>query len=167
MIDEDGSGAIGIEELADPLLTSDTITNKAQLKRLLTTLDVDGSGEVDFEEFIAAFQPRAAGEKQSSAKHIGANSGLGIRKLLRTSSGSTLSRNATAVDMNLSTTLSAERRQFLMYYLTEFIPATAKAHVWSFNGNTNGTKNHRPRQQKASEKEVHEKFYALKQLVLT
>ena len=55
MFDRDGSGKIDAKELAQ-LLTGDTFKDddltKEQMKQLIAEADINGDGEIDYEEFI-------------------------------------------------------------------------------------------------------------------
>jgi Ca2+-binding EF-hand superfamily protein len=45
-LDADKSGAIGLSELEDPLITLEFCSSKQEVKNLIDTIDLDGSGEV-------------------------------------------------------------------------------------------------------------------------
>jgi ribosomal protein L21 len=51
-MDEDGSGAIGIDELEDALLTLGMAKSRVQVQKLMDLVDEDGSGQIEFGEFL-------------------------------------------------------------------------------------------------------------------
>lgn len=51
-LDGDGSGAIGVEELEDPLIALGLAENREGVQNLVNTVDEDGTGEIEFEEFL-------------------------------------------------------------------------------------------------------------------
>ena len=51
-LDEDGSQAIGTEELEEPLLTLGIAKSKIQVKWLIDMIDDDKSGQIEFDEFL-------------------------------------------------------------------------------------------------------------------
>ena len=52
--DEDGSGTVTIKEFQKGLAKKGTSTTAAEVQQLLNTIDVDASGEIDYQEFIAS-----------------------------------------------------------------------------------------------------------------
>lgn len=52
-LDNDGSGAIGIEELEDPLIGLGFADNRYQVQEMIDMVDADGSGMIEFNEFLA------------------------------------------------------------------------------------------------------------------
>lgn len=67
-MDGDGSGAIGIEELEDPLIGLGFAENRDEVQEMIDLVDDDGSGMIEFGEFLGTIK-----------KYIG-NSILGIIK---------------------------------------------------------------------------------------
>ena len=51
-LDEDGGGAIGIEELEGPLIAMGLVDTTQQINKLIDLVDDDNSSEVEFEEFL-------------------------------------------------------------------------------------------------------------------
>lgn len=49
-LDEDGSGAIGLEELEDPLISLGMAESKEEVKKIID--EVDDNGEIEFKEFL-------------------------------------------------------------------------------------------------------------------
>lgn len=52
-LDKDGSGAIGIEELEDPLIGLGFADNTSQVQDMVDLVDEDGSGKIEFGEFLS------------------------------------------------------------------------------------------------------------------
>lgn len=52
-LDGDGSGAIGIEELEDPLIGLGFADNRRQVQEMIDLVDADGSGQIEFNEFLS------------------------------------------------------------------------------------------------------------------
>jgi Ca2+-binding EF-hand superfamily protein len=51
-LDTDGSGSIGIQELADPFLALGIADNVLEVQTMIDRVDEDGSGEIEFKEFL-------------------------------------------------------------------------------------------------------------------
>ena len=51
-LDGDGSGAIGIEELEDPLIGLGFAENRKQVQEMIDAVDEDKSGQIEFGEFL-------------------------------------------------------------------------------------------------------------------
>ena len=51
-LDEKKVGSIGIEELEEPLITLEIAKGHADVKKLMNEIDKDGSGEIEFIEFL-------------------------------------------------------------------------------------------------------------------
>jgi len=49
-LDSDGGGSIGIDELEDPLIALGLVDNRAQVSKIMTSVDDDG--EIEFPEFL-------------------------------------------------------------------------------------------------------------------
>ncbi len=63
-LDDDGSGSIGIEELEQPLLSLGLCKNKQEVADLFAAVDEDGSGEIEFSEFLNIIKHAAMGSKE-------------------------------------------------------------------------------------------------------
>ena len=57
-LDEDGSGEIDVDELADPLLSSGIVKTMAEVKELIQSVDDDSSGSIGFVEFLSIMRPK-------------------------------------------------------------------------------------------------------------
>jgi hypothetical protein len=68
--DKDASGAVSIDEMFEMCSNLNLGMSEDELRRLLSEADADGSGEIDFDEFVAALQKSLSGE-------AGAGAGLG------------------------------------------------------------------------------------------
>jgi len=51
-LDDDDSGSIGIEELKRPLIGLGLVNSVQEVEELINIVDDDGSGELEFEEFL-------------------------------------------------------------------------------------------------------------------
>lgn len=71
-MDEDGSGAIGIEELEDALLTLGMAKSRVQVQRLMDLVDEDKSGQIEFGEFLTILKgpSQIYGSKQDEQSKI-------------------------------------------------------------------------------------------------
>lgn len=52
-LDEDGSGAIGVDELEDPLIALGLVENRQQVAQIVAMVDEDGSQQIEFDEFLS------------------------------------------------------------------------------------------------------------------
>jgi len=57
-IDEDGSGEVDIEELADPLLSSGIAKTMGEVRALVRSVDENNSGSIGFIEFLRIMRPK-------------------------------------------------------------------------------------------------------------
>jgi calmodulin len=51
IIDADGGGTIGLEELENPLIGLGFAENREDVQELIKTIDEDDNGDIDFGEF--------------------------------------------------------------------------------------------------------------------
>eukprot|EP01022_Parablepharisma_sp_SALTPOND_P034908 TRINITY_DN93493_c0_g1_i1.p1 TRINITY_DN93493_c0_g1~~TRINITY_DN93493_c0_g1_i1.p1 ORF type:complete len:171 (+),score=23.19 TRINITY_DN93493_c0_g1_i1:219-731(+) len=56
LFDDDNNGSISIKELADAMYEMGVNPTKAQLQKMINEIDNDGSGEIDFNEFLNLFK---------------------------------------------------------------------------------------------------------------
>lgn len=52
-LDEDNSGSIGVDEISGPLIGLGLVASFGEVEQLVKMVDVDGSGMIEFEEFLA------------------------------------------------------------------------------------------------------------------
>jgi EF-hand domain pair len=52
-LDDDGSGAIGVDELEDPLIALGLVENRQQVASIVAMVDEDGSQQIEFDEFLS------------------------------------------------------------------------------------------------------------------
>ena len=98
-LDKDGSGALGVDELYEPLLALGLVENKKQVYEMMIKVDTNKSGLIEFEEFI---------------KIIKQNSGVNDTLVMFFKD---LSNDKLLEDMNglpFSLMLSNKRREFMM-----------------------------------------------------
>jgi len=60
-------GSIGIEELEKPLISLGLCNSRDEVKAILSEVDEDGSGQIEFKEFLKIIK-KAQYEKQKRAK---------------------------------------------------------------------------------------------------
>ena len=51
VIDADGGGTIGLEELENPLIGLGFADTREDVEKLIQSVDTDGNGDIDFGEF--------------------------------------------------------------------------------------------------------------------
>lgn len=66
-LDADGSKAIGIEELEDPLIALGFVQSREEVQKLVEMVDEDGTGEIEFDEFLLIMRAIKRGEKGSKS----------------------------------------------------------------------------------------------------
>eukprot|EP00639_Heterosigma_akashiwo_P006871 CAMPEP_0194564700 /NCGR_PEP_ID=MMETSP0292-20121207/4247_1 /TAXON_ID=39354 /ORGANISM="Heterosigma akashiwo, Strain CCMP2393" /LENGTH=223 /DNA_ID=CAMNT_0039413875 /DNA_START=48 /DNA_END=716 /DNA_ORIENTATION=+ len=57
-MDKDGSGEIGVMELAVPLLSTGIARSMQEVKNIIKKVDKDNSGEIGFDEFLEVLRPK-------------------------------------------------------------------------------------------------------------
>ena len=102
VIDVDGSGEISTDELEDPLLSIGAASNREEVIRMICEVDVDGSGSIEFAEFVAILTPSA--EESALASQFKESFEKLKEKMQAQDSG----------ELTVNTQISAERRRFLV-----------------------------------------------------
>jgi Ca2+-binding EF-hand superfamily protein len=51
-LDDDDSGSIGVDELEEPLIALGLLDSRQQVQDIVNEVDDDGSGMLEFEEFL-------------------------------------------------------------------------------------------------------------------
>ena len=69
-LDDDGSAEIGVQELEDPLIALGLVDNRQQVQKIVNTVDADGSGQIEFHEFLKIIK---SGRKGGGASHTNAH----------------------------------------------------------------------------------------------
>jgi len=69
-LDSDGSKAIGIEELEDPLIALGFVSSREEVQKLVEMVDEDGTGEIEFDEFLLIMRAIKRGEKATKSGKI-------------------------------------------------------------------------------------------------
>jgi len=65
-LDQDDGGSIGLHELADPMIALGLAESHKEVEDLLKTVDGDGNGDIDFEEFLSIIKSTTStGEKSA------------------------------------------------------------------------------------------------------
>ena len=62
-LDEDGSGAIGCEELYDPLIGLGFAKSTDEVQKMVMNVDDDGSGKIEFPEFLLIIKAKDGDEQ--------------------------------------------------------------------------------------------------------
>lgn len=62
-LDDDGSGSIGIDELEEPLIGLGFADGRQDVLDMIEHVDEDGSGQIEFEEFLLIIKNSDANEK--------------------------------------------------------------------------------------------------------
>lgn len=52
-LDGDGSGAIGIEELEDPLIALGLVNSRDEVEKIMEEVDEDHTNAIEFKEFLS------------------------------------------------------------------------------------------------------------------
>ncbi|GLD92887.1 hypothetical protein PINS_up001466 [Pythium insidiosum] len=66
-LDTDGSGAVGVNELEDPLVSVGLARTRDEVQHLIDEVDKDGSGEVTFDEFLTLMSPTKPKSRRAAA----------------------------------------------------------------------------------------------------
>jgi Ca2+-binding EF-hand superfamily protein len=61
-LDTDGGGSIGIEELLDPLIGLGFADSTEQVERMVSDVDDDQSGQIEFPEFLKIIKAKKGGD---------------------------------------------------------------------------------------------------------
>ncbi|OQR91685.1 hypothetical protein THRCLA_08911 [Thraustotheca clavata] len=108
VLDADHSGFITTEELQDTLLTLGLVTRPNETQKIVKLIDTDGSGTVDFNEFMQALMPQHdKNHDDIDAKRM--TMFLGLKKSME---------EQTKGLLEAKTHVSMERRRFLVDTLT-------------------------------------------------
>ena len=65
-LDSDGSKAITIKELEDPLIALGFVNSRDEVKDMVADVDEDGSGKIEFDEFLLIMRAIKKGKGESS-----------------------------------------------------------------------------------------------------
>jgi len=63
IIDADGGGTIGLDELENPLIGLGFADTREDVEKLIKSVDTDGNGDIDFGEFCAIIKKSDRDEK--------------------------------------------------------------------------------------------------------
>ncbi|TMW59513.1 hypothetical protein Poli38472_004582 [Pythium oligandrum] len=106
-LDADGSGKISVEELEDPMLSIGIVSDRNEIKEIVSRLDKDANGLIDFREFVDFLTPHARHSKDVLGKHEQMFMLL-TKKMEHQSAGF----------LEINTQLSMERRRFILDAIT-------------------------------------------------
>ncbi|ETW08465.1 hypothetical protein H310_01042 [Aphanomyces invadans] len=105
LMDADGSGTVSTDELQEVLLTLGLAFTTDESMKIIQSIDVDGSGCVDFEEFVQALTPQQGRAKARLDDLNRYTSFAGLKKSMKEQSQGLL---------DAKTHVSIERRRFLV-----------------------------------------------------
>jgi len=57
-LDDDGSAAIGVDELENPLITLGLVNDRYEIKSIVDEVDDDKTGEIELSEFLQIFMKK-------------------------------------------------------------------------------------------------------------
>ncbi|DBA00183.1 TPA: hypothetical protein N0F65_007808 [Lagenidium giganteum] len=106
-LDSDGSGMISVEELEDPMLSIGIVTDAKEVQEIMSRVDKNDNGLIDFDEFVDFLTPHSKSNKGSMEKHEAMFLQL-TKKMEHQSSGF----------LEINTQLSMERRRFILDAIT-------------------------------------------------
>lgn len=98
-LDDDRSGSIGADELTNPLIGLGFADNKEEVEQLVKLVDFDGSGQIEFDEFLLILKSTEMEEKTAK-----------IAKFFKDLSNGVLDTS----DRSFTMIVSAIRRQYMM-----------------------------------------------------
>lgn len=109
-LDSDGSGKISVEELEDPMLSIGIVNDTREIQEIVSRLDKDSNGQIDFQEFVDFLTPHARRNKAASPeKHE-----VMFQQL------TTKMEHQSCGFLEINTQLSMERRRFILDSITSF-----------------------------------------------
>jgi Ca2+-binding EF-hand superfamily protein len=62
-LDEKGQGSIGIDDLESPLIGLGIADTREEIEQMIVEVDEDGSGKIEFDEFLQIIKNSDANEK--------------------------------------------------------------------------------------------------------
>lgn len=69
-LDDDGSEAIGIDELEEPLIGLGFADTRDDVQEMIDDVDDDGSGQIEFAEFLLIIKGSDTGSKSEKSEKI-------------------------------------------------------------------------------------------------
>ncbi|ETM41147.1 hypothetical protein L914_13062 [Phytophthora nicotianae] len=109
-LDTDGSGKISVEELEDPMLSIGIVNDTREIEQIVSKLDKDSNGQIDFQEFVDFLTPHTRHNKDSNPQKHEVMFHQLTKKMEHQSSGF----------LEINTQLSMERRRFILDSITSF-----------------------------------------------
>ena len=67
-LDDDGSGAIGVDELEDPLIALGLVDSRQDVDKIVQEVDDDGTGMIEFGEFLSIIKGGSKNKSDDSDK---------------------------------------------------------------------------------------------------
>ena len=77
-LDDDGSGAIGCDELEAPLIGLGFADNIEEIEGLVNLVDADGSGQIEFDEFLQILKNTESNPKTAKINEFFKDVGKGF-----------------------------------------------------------------------------------------
>uniref|UniRef100_H3GSW7 EF-hand domain-containing protein n=1 Tax=Phytophthora ramorum TaxID=164328 RepID=H3GSW7_PHYRM len=109
-LDSDGSGKISVEELEDPMLSIGIVNDTREIEQIVSKLDKDSNGQIDFQEFVEFLTPHTKRDKGANPEKYEVMFHQLTKKMEHQSSGF----------LEINTQLSMERRRFILDSITSF-----------------------------------------------
>ncbi|RHY35228.1 hypothetical protein DYB32_000277 [Aphanomyces invadans] len=133
LMDADGSGTVSTDELQEVLLTLGLAFTTDESMKIIQSIDVDGSGCVDFEEFVQALTPQQGRAKARLDDLNRYTSFAGLKKSMKVHHLSETSpTNSTEIqrrkDLQAAATVEAQRRLEARQYLRHRACASEASH---------------------------------------
>eukprot|EP01029_Cantina_marsupialis_P004507 TRINITY_DN14574_c0_g1_i1.p1 TRINITY_DN14574_c0_g1~~TRINITY_DN14574_c0_g1_i1.p1 ORF type:complete len:411 (+),score=78.84 TRINITY_DN14574_c0_g1_i1:140-1372(+) len=102
-LDADGSGEVSAEELEDPLISTGIVNTAEEVEEMVKRVDIDGSGEFGFDEFVHLLLP----PRDAQVTALASQDKRALMKLK-----DSLDKEASILPMDVIVT--SKRRQFLI-----------------------------------------------------
>ncbi len=111
-LDDDKSGEVDVDELADPLLSTGIAKTLTEVKELIRRVDKDDSGEIGFEEFLKVMQPKPKNLSASAPTRLKKKMAGGLSDNNPIAQLQKIQQDNGGVDLNV--VVAMQRRKFLM-----------------------------------------------------
>jgi hypothetical protein len=127
-LDQDHSGAVSYNELVDPLLSAGLFKSEDEVRQLIRLADTDGSGEIDFNEFLTALSKDKICDQSKIAtlQNITTKSKVGLSTAMKLSEERRKHLLGTVIDE--STKRQEEIDQLYSHYNSSSSPSHSHSH---------------------------------------
>jgi Ca2+-binding EF-hand superfamily protein len=82
-LDEDHGGSIGIDELEGPLIGLGFAQNREEVMKMIDQVDDDGTGAIEFEEFLCIIKNASPGHENGHMDKEGRDRDAGVDKFFK------------------------------------------------------------------------------------